>query len=601
MSQEHQPTDSFYRHNLAALSFHKSPVARWLSTHVRDENAGLQRVFVNDQGLHDVRLSPERGLFNEIPPYGYYSNWLAGMPALDKSAGIIVGCNIGYGINHMLSNVPPGFKLFVLEPDPHMLAACLSVNDYSQLIDQGILTFLPPDRDIFRKTLFRMDLQMVFGSVKVFMDLPSGQIGSDYAVWAKFCKESLENFAVEVKTMRRSQDLMVSNELQNFRRAFADGSVTPLEGTGRELSAVILGAGPSLAESGPTLAQAQEGSLFVTAMQSVKAVQRFGITPHFCMAIDYSPGMLRVYDGLDHDYAAKIPLIYSPKVQPDLVNNWPGPTLPLWTVGGVATFLPADNEHVFDAGGNVSVTLLRFLQFMGVQRILLAGQDFAWRGDGSSHVGGHHFAKRAFTPEPGKHIALENAYGERVYSTMSYISALRDMESDLKTYTGYCGNIYGGGMDIRGTEKISADAAIAMLKQNKDSAALDTFLGILQSAGMPRPLPVFESRSHMWTSSLASAVKRLEKLFRKPPVDQRAVYAFFGEVLIFLKQDPLYAPYIYNDILDVAALAHMRRRYTREDLAEFKAAVRKITGKVREADRLVGLVPGKRDPGKQAA
>jgi hypothetical protein len=593
MSQEHPPTDSFYSHNLAALTFHRSPTAKWLNDSIHDESAVQKRLFVNEQGLHDVRLGLHGGLFDKVPPYGYYSNWLTGMQELDKSAGILIGSNIGYGINHILSTAPQGFKLYVLEPDPHMLAACFSINDYSQLIDTGVLTFLPPDKDVFRSALYRLDLQMVFGSVKVFMDLPSAQIGSDYAVWAKFCKESLENFAVEVKTMRRSQDMMVSNELHNFRRAFADGSLRSLEGSGKELTAVILGAGPSLAESGPALAEAQEGNLFVTAMQSVKAVQRFGITPHFCMAIDYSPGMLRVYDGLDHDYAAKIPLLYSPKVQPDLVNKWPGPTLPLWTVGGVATFLPAEGERVFDAGGNVSVTLLRFLRFMGVERIFLAGQDFAWKGE-SSHVGGHHFAKRSFSPIPGKHIALENAYGERVYSAMPYVSALRDMIEDLETYKGSCSNIYGGGLDIRGAHNVGADEAVAALREHADPLALRAFLEILSSAGSPRPLPVFESRSHIWTSSLASAVKRLEKLFRKPPVDQHAVHAFFGEVLIFMKQDPLYAPYIYNDILDVSALARLRRQYTREELKDFKAVVKRVVVKVRELDRLLGRAADKR-------
>ena len=65
-------------------------------------------------------------------------------------------------------------------------------------------------------------------------------------------------------------------------------------------------------------------------------------------------------------------------------------SFPLWTLGGVSTFVFNGRELVIDAGGNIGVTILRLLSWAGVERTLFVGQDFAAHG-GTTHAARNNF------------------------------------------------------------------------------------------------------------------------------------------------------------------------------------------------------------------
>jgi hypothetical protein len=58
-------------------------------------------------------------------------------------------------------------------------------------------------------------------------------------------------------------------------------------------------------------------------------------------------------------------------------------------------------------------------------------------------------------------------------------------------------------------------------------------------------------------------------------------------VHIFLRQNPLYLPYLYNEIMDVAGLAQTRTRYVFKDQSEFKGIMKRVMQKTREMDRVL--------------
>lgn len=580
----------FLEKNLAALADKGSPAAAWLRGLDSDLNALENQLAVNPLGYVDLPLGNGHGLFGPMPPRAYYTRWTPSAKA-DKGATVIVGCNLGYGLNHVLTSHPPRHRVLVLEPRPQMLAACLGMTDYSEFISRGRLEFLPPDRQAVFKALASLDLQFIYGSVQLRADVPSRQLGPDYARWSEVAHKTMENVAMELTTLRSRQDIMVGNEIGNFRRAFANGSINGLEGRAHGLTAVILGAGPSLAEFGPALAADPGDAFYATALQTLPAVHAQGLTPHLCMVIDYSPGILKVFDRLDRDWAARIPLVYSTKVRPDVIERYPGPAIPMWTLGGLATFIIKEREHVIDAGGNVSVALMRFLEWCGVSRFVLAGQDFAWRGE-HSHVAGHHAqpVRRNFDPE--RHVRLTNMLGEEVVSAMPYVTAQRDMQADVQRMAAPVYNLYGGGLEIKGAEVVDLDAlrGRGLLDGGRD--ALEGFEHALRMARAPRSVPVFEQRHDRWAGSLKSAQKRLEKLYRRSAKNQAQIRQTLSQVLMFLRQDPLYTPYLYNEFMDVAAMAKLGGVQKMKDFVELKKTFARVLEKVREIDRALGAKPG---------
>lgn len=571
--------------NLEFLSAPNHPLSPWIAKH-RDRFTELKEdIFFNNWGVMDIPLPGGGSVFAAMPPAAFYREWVR-MEKPGTSATIIVGCNLGYGVNNLLENTPDSHKVIVIEPNPSRLGACLGLTDYVPFFESKRLFFLPPDKAVFHEVMQRLDLHIFFGSIYMRVDVPSQQFGSEYAHWGRVFREMLEDFTVEMSTLRRRQDDMVGNEIGNYERAFADGSVTGLQGSARGLAAVILGAGPSLARTAPGLARCSSHALFAAGLQTMPALKNLGITPHLCLALDYSRGMLKVFDRLDRDWAAKVPLFYSTKVLPEVVDNYPGPTIPFWTVGGLATSALKGREFVLEAGGNVSVALMRLLAYFGVSSFLLAGQDFSWKGE-TSHVAGHHSkGRKAFNPR--RHIKMKNLDGEEIITTSPYLAAKRDMERDLAKTGVPAYNLYGGGVDIRGARPISIDEAFMQGLLASAPGSMQRFQKALALAQKPAPKPVFEPRAPKWASSFRNVTKRLEKLFKRPDKHQHEIHQAMEQTHIFLRQDPLYAPYLYNEIIDMAGLSRARSQYARPDLSEYRAVVKRVLSKVREMDRAVG-------------
>lgn len=581
----------FLADNTKALAAAQPQLAAWLAANAPAPETLAPRLCLNRWNMLDVELEDGRRLFDAFPPHFAYRSWPPTEQA-ERSATIIVGANLGYGINHMLEKTPPRHRLLVVEPDPAMLTLCLGLTDYRPFIESGRLTFVEPRFDALVAAVRGCDKQFLFGRILLQADLPSQQIGPAYAHWIRICREQLDALSVELSTLRRAQDVMVGNELSNFRRALADGDMKSLRGALDGLPAVIAGAGPSLAASAPAVARLADRALVTAALQTLPAMQAVGIRPDLALCIDYSDGIFRVYDRLDPEWARHVPLIYSTKVQPEVVRRYPGPTLPLWTVGGMATFIAGKDDLVLDAAGNVSVALLRLLHWMGAGRMVLAGQDFGWRGE-ASHAAGHHAA--AITVGT---LDLPGRDGP-VRSTLPYATALRDMEQDIRTLQLDVVNLYGGGALIRGARDITPDAIDRELPPPADGGntdgggadgRADILAGFRQRLGAamtPCEQPLFAPRLPQWRTSLRNAQKRLETLFRKPERHGAEIVEMLGRVHFYLRQDPICTPYLYNEIMDVSGLVHGRDRFGLSQMTEFRQIARRVLDKIRRIDEVM--------------
>jgi hypothetical protein len=578
----------FLKDNITALETYNEAFHAWLSNSPFEAESLKTNVFVNQWGLIDWRMPTGNGIFESLPPLGMYTDWTKDMEKADTSVTIIIGCNLGYGLNHVLVNTPDSHKVIVIEPNPAILLACLGQTDYRPFMKIKKLHFMPPDVDYFNEIIKNLDLQYIYGKIYLRADMPSRQIGAEYAQWMTLARQRLENFSVEMVTLRCRQDVMVGNELKNFQRALADGSLKGLEGCAAGVGAVVLGAGPSLAQHAQALAENPGYALYTCALQTLPALQPYGLKPDLCLALDYDNSMLSIYERLDPEFAKDVPLIYSTKVNPEVVRRYPGPTLPLWTMGGLATFVMQDREFVLDAGGNVSVTLLRLLRWMGAGSVLLVGQDLAWK-ENSTHAAGHHCAGSVPVFDPQRHQRLTNLHGEEIITSIQYLTSKRDMESDIKNSTMLVRNLYGGGAIIEGAPAVTLQEAINEGCLSSTPGSKERMLRQIAESRTPCKHLRFEPRSHIWTSSLRHVEKRMQKLFRHCDASQKEIHGLLEEALFFVKQDPLYLPYLFNETIDLAGLTQTRRTYKPLDFNEFKRIGKSILTKVREVDRCVAV------------
>ncbi len=582
----------FLDKNLETLRKYPTPLVEWLTT----QNIGSEMRFVTNRwGSLDWPLPTGKGLFEAIPPHVYYENWIP-KEKVETSATVIVGCNLGYGLNHVLAHTPNTHKVFVIEPRAEILIACLAQTDYSRVFEIHRLFLLPPDLNYVRRMIFRqLGLQHEFGNIFFRVDIPSQQLGAEYAVWVQHCSDALSDFKVEMNTLRTSQDTMVKNELNNFARAMKDGSTSRLENQAKGLSAVILGAGPSLTDFAPQLAENQRENpgqaLYASALQSLPVLQQYDLKPLFCLAIDFTENLKKVYNRLDKKWAKKVPLVYSCKVAPEVIDAYPGPTLPIWTSGGIGTHLWKGRECVLDSGRNAGIALTRLLNWCGVSRILLVGFDFAWSGE-TTHAVGHLASENKFQYDPRHHIQIRNRKGQIIYSAPAFISALRRLETVLKEIKAKTFNLYGGNAVINGAQEVTWDDVLSCGILRSPAGTLTSFTNKLWNKPSPTPWPLFEARSSWWTDSLRSAQKRLEKLFKRANHDKNEIHTALNHLLFFLNQDPLYQPYLLNEVRSLNGLVFVKNSYTLNDLADCKKIIKRALSKVREMDQKLAAQAG---------
>ena len=130
----------FLDRNLNALKRYLPLVFEWLTAcNLTPE----LRLMTNRRGEVDWPLPSGKGLFDSIQPNSYYDSWIPRENA-ETGATVIVGCNVGYGVNHVLTLTPDAHKVIVVDPRAEMVTACLSQTDYSQVIASGRLLLLPP-------------------------------------------------------------------------------------------------------------------------------------------------------------------------------------------------------------------------------------------------------------------------------------------------------------------------------------------------------------------------------------------------------------------------------------------------------------------------
>jgi hypothetical protein len=574
--------------NLETLAARKEPVASWLAHAVKDIEGALSRIFINSMGILDWRMDDGSGLIERCPPLPVlYDDWRT-VKQPERDATVIVGVNLGYGLNHVLTGTPDSHKVIVIEPRADMLLACLGQTDYRPYLEAGKLRFVVPDHDQVENAVQRLDLNLVYGSIHLRNDLVCQQIGPEYAQLSQLTRGKLENFSVELATLRLKQEVMVGNELKNYADAMNNGSLQPLKDMAQGATAVILGAGPSLEDTGPKLAERPGHAIYASALQTLPALERVGLKPDICLAIDFRPEMMQLYDNIqDMSWLKDLPLIYSTKLDPEVVKNYPGPKIPLWTMGGIGTYVFHEHELVLDAGGNVGVTLARFLSWCGVSRIVLAGQDFSWPAD-RTHAPGHHAHQNTISFDPQRDVQLTNLWGKTIYSNVGYLSAMRDLEKDLRKAQVPVYNIYGGGVEIEGSRVVDVEECHQRGLLASQPGAKERFLAAIRRANQPRMRPVYQARYNNWNSSLRNATRHLEKFLKKPGKHQSDIKNLLNRVLHFLKQDPLYLPYLYNEVMDMAAMVHCRSKYVPMDMKEYRDILKRSLGKVKEIDQTLG-------------
>ena len=166
----------------------------------------------------------------------------------------------------------------------------------------------------------------------------------------------------------------------------SDPDVVELFGTQPGRDVFVIATGPSLEQHLPRLARLSKRSerpLFICVDTAFLPLRRHGIAPDLVVSIDHNITQ-RHLPAAD---SGGIPLVYLPRLDPDLLTAWQGPRYVAYSsspmYADIRKRLPKAELFV---GGSVIHPAIDLAVKMGASTITLFGADFAFPGD-KTHTG----------------------------------------------------------------------------------------------------------------------------------------------------------------------------------------------------------------------
>lgn len=194
-------------------------------------------------------------------------------------------------------------------------------------------------------------------------------------------------------TLARFGSLWMRNLYANALNLIENQSIDSLKNLYSNQSAIVLGAGPSLADHIARIAELkkQQDSILIIAVDTALSVCRLhSLTPDFVLTVDPQPinfyhlaGESMTNSAKDNAATASSPiLIIDPSCSPLALRRWEGKMFstgnPFPLASTILAFSGKPEPSQLSYGGSVSTNAYDLAFFLGCRRILLVGQDLSF-------------------------------------------------------------------------------------------------------------------------------------------------------------------------------------------------------------------------------
>ncbi len=216
---------------------------------------------------------------------------------------------------------------------------------------------------------------------------------------------------------------------RNRERVLQDPDVMALRGGTPDCEAFVVGAGPTLEAALSWLPEAQEGRLVVAVDAAVRLLLSAGIIPDVIVAIDsHREGILGHFEALPLEILAQVPLVYFPRVHPDVLEAYPGPRFVSYSEEMVYQRLAVEipRGKLFSSGSVIHPATDLAVQ-MGARTLILVGADFSYPGEVIRAGDGR------FDTDHLRHW-IYNGRGEKVPTQPNLRGYLRDLERYIERH-----------------------------------------------------------------------------------------------------------------------------------------------------------------------
>ncbi|MBW7452493.1 6-hydroxymethylpterin diphosphokinase MptE-like protein [Paenibacillus sepulcri] len=353
----------------------------------------------------------------------------------EKSNVIVYGFGLGAHLVQLCQQYPH-LQLVIMEPDEQFLLAAMRAIDIGEVFSKlHIKEFFVGDDKRRREGVFYRFFTLAKGETEV-LSIPFYDQWSPAKkkVFVEDAKTAVLDYISSVATYRIFGMQWIQNRLNNFSQILNTPSIEGLKGTMEGVTAVIVGAGPSLEEDIEQLRKLKSHALIIAAGTAIQSLKHFGIDPHLIVSMD----------GSDSNYAAfknqdiqDIPFLFAPQVQYKIIEN-NNRLFHLFLNNDLVTRYMAgltDEDPVFGVNHSVSGIAIRAAIYMGCSNIVFTGQDLSYSGEKKYAVGAIHAKQENIDKEiRNAELTVKNVQGTMNRSSNAMFITLRDIEDLLSEH-----------------------------------------------------------------------------------------------------------------------------------------------------------------------
>lgn len=281
----------------------------------------------------------------------------------------------------------------------------------------------------------------------------------------KLCGDALRQNIIRVNANAEFTNVVVDNVLNNAKYLCDGYNITQLvKVIPRDIPGIVVAAGPSLNKNIQELKRAQGRAFIVAVDTAIKPLLKAGIKPDMFAVIDPTKPLHLI----EMPEVKGIPMMANISAAKELLNYQTGKKFFYGEGFGFVDRILLRSGTMFgsvETGGSVATTVFSMLYKIGIDRIILVGQDLAFTGN-KSHADGT-FAEVMEENTEDAPLMVPGNYEEKVPTSRNlklYCDWYKKYIADCKKWQHrehfHVMNATEGGAKIEGTEILTLKEAI---------------------------------------------------------------------------------------------------------------------------------------------
>ncbi|AZN38518.1 motility associated factor glycosyltransferase family protein [Paenibacillus albus] len=460
--------------NLAFLEKKYPKVHKVVLEAMQQEDAGHEIIY-SKNGFPNLSLytidQKKVHLYSDYDPQHEAERWAASLveKLKDKSNLIFYGLGLGYHLTQILA-LYRDRRIIIIEPNVQIFLAAMRTVDLQQLFGTAKITDLAVGTDNLRtEYVFYRFFQSGKGdtevlSIPVYNKLDPHKLAN----FRETVVKAMYSYVLSMRANIYTSKQWITNMLNNAAVLADTPSLYGMKDKLAHMTAVVVGAGPSLEADIELLRKLKNHAFIIAAGSVIQSLKKYEIEPHLIVCVDGTDTMYELFSRSDKH---NIPLLCVSQIEYRIIENRPNVLHAFYNSDLVTGFIIGMNQDdpAFFPNHSGTGLCIQAAAYMGCKEIVLAGQDLSYP-NGQIYASGaaHMTNKREEEIRSEARLLVDNVQGSQNRTTVLMHATLRDIENTLDTINGvHFINTSSLGAAIRNTEFVPMEDILVKLEHNE--------------------------------------------------------------------------------------------------------------------------------------